>query len=448
MLARNHEHIPKNLRILLLAETANPEWVSVPLIGWSLSQAISKQASTHIVTQVRNRQAFIRAGLVEGTDFTAIDNEFLASPLSKFAERIRGGRGKGWTTSTAVASLAYYSFEMMVWRQFRERLIAGEFNLVHRVTPVSPTSQSPIAKRLAAHGIPFVLGPLNGGVPWPAEFRHRQEAENEWLSNFRWLHKMMPYYHSTRTYASAIICGSRHTFDEMPESTASKRIYLPENGVDLSRFSSRPNQSTSSRARAAFIGRLVPYKGADLLLRAASDLIKADALELHIIGDGPQMPLLRMLAQELSIGANLVFHGWVQHENIHEILKTCDFTVLPSIREFGGGVVIESMAMGLPAIVADYGGPAELVDHSRGIRVAFHDEASLIDGLRTAIAALVNDPARTRRLGEAGRAFVERHLTWEAKAKQLLDVYEAVASGRTDLAELPGFPIVKNTQEV
>lgn len=442
-MARNYDHTPNNLRILLLAETANPEWVSVPLIGWSLSQAISRQANTHIVTQVRNRQAFIRAGLVEGTDFTAIDNELIVSPLSKLAEKIRGGRGKGWTTSTAVSSLAYYSFELMVWRQFRERLVAGEFNIVHRVTPVSPTSQSLIAKKLAVLGIPFILGPLNGGVPWPARFMHRQEAENEWLSNFRWLHKMMPYYQSTRKYASAVICGSRHTYDEMPEST--KRIYLPENGVDLSRFSARPNQSTSSRARAAFIGRLVPYKGADLLLRAASDLMRTDALELHIIGDGPQMPLLRTLAQELSLGTNLVFHGWVQHENIHEILQTCDFTVLPSIREFGGGVIIESMAMGVPAIVADYGGPAELVDPSRGIRVAFHDEASLIDGLKTAIFGLVHDRAQTRRLGEAGRAFVESHLTWDAKAKQILDVYAAVASDRTDLAELPFFP---NPKEV
>jgi glycosyltransferase involved in cell wall biosynthesis len=427
------------LKVLILAETANPEWASVPLIGWSLSQAISKQVEAHIVTQIRNRNAFLRAGLVEGRDFTAIDNERVVSPLFSFAEKLRGGTNKGWTTSTAFSSLAYYSFEWEVWRHFQSRLAAREFDLVHRVTPVSPTSQSLIAKRLARLKIPFIIGPLNGGVPWPKNFTHRQKAEHDWLSDLRWIYKFMPSYSSTRQHASAIICGSHYTCSEMPDSTQFKRVYIPENGVDLNRFPTGRRRTPTPQLRAAFVGRLVPYKGVDLLFRAAVDFLKRNDLELHIIGDGPERPALEALAAKLTIDKNIIFHGWVAHVDVQHTLRACDFTVLPSIREFGGGVVIESMALGIPPIVADYGGPAELVDDSRGIRVAFTDETSLVEGLRTAIATFVRNPTMLQALGAAGQTFVKDKLVWEAKARQILTVYQAVLAGERDLSALQVF---------
>src|SRR5687768_6953194 len=102
-------------RILIIAEAANPEWASVPLEGWSLSCALAKITNAHLVTHVRNREAIIRAGLKEGVEFTAVDNERVARPMYRMSDRLRGGEGKGWTTITAFSAFSYYSFERALW---------------------------------------------------------------------------------------------------------------------------------------------------------------------------------------------------------------------------------------------------------------------------------------------------------------------------------------------
>jgi len=422
--------MPRRLRVLLIAEAANPEWVSVPLIGWSLSRAIAQLTDAHMVTHVRNRQAIERAGLVEGRDFTAIDNEQVAGPLWRFADRIRGGAGKGWTTMTAFSALAYYSFEREVWRVFGARIQHGEFDVVHRITPLSPTHQSTIAKRVARCGVAFVLGPLNGGVPWPKGFHDRQHAEREWLSHVRTAYKLMPGYHASRKHAAAIIAGSQHTHDEMPSEVLRKCSIMPENGIDPERFNQPRSRSSGVPLRGAFVGRLVPYKGADMLLEAAAPLMKDGKLKLDVVGDGPQRPELQAMVARDGVASSVQFHGWLPHAQVQNVLRECDFLSLPSVREFGGGVVLEAMALGVAPIVADYAGPAELVDDSTGIRIPFATKDDLIAGTRAALTSLTTDPTRLDTLGAAARRKAAQDFTWAAKARKIIEIYrQAMATG-------------------
>ncbi len=423
---RVNERRSGRLRVLLIAESANPEWTSVPLIGWNLSRALARRVDAHIVTQIRNRDALLRHDLVEGVHFTAIDNERLASLLIGTAAKLRGGNGKGWTTISAFSALAYYSFELKLWKEFGERLASGEFDLVHRITPLSPTNASPIAKYLADLNIPFVLGPLNGGVPWPRGFRHRQHAENEWLSYVRGLYKFMPGYVSTRKNSSAILVGSRYTLSELPRWAAEKCVYLPENGVDHDVFRSPRSHLATLPLNAVFVGRLVPYKGADVAINAASQFLRDGRVQLQIIGDGPQKGHLVEQAKSLGLENKVKFWGWLPQAELQEKLGACDFLIFPSIREFGGGVVLEAMALGVAPVVADYGGPSELVDEDTGIRVPFSNEASLAAGFERAIQRIVAEPKLLDRLGASARRKVLAEFTWDAKAEKIIKVYRSV----------------------
>ena len=416
-------------RILLIAEAANPEWVSVPLVGWSLCRALAKVADVHVVTQVRNREAFVRAGLLEGVDFTAVDSEALARPLWKLGSLLSGGEGRGWTIQQAINTISYPYFEHLVWKRFGPAIRAGDYDVVHRITPLSPVQQSPIAAKCRHAGVPFVLGPINGGVPWPAGFEVEMARENEWLSRLRGLYRALPGRRGTLR-ADAILAGSRQTLRDIPEAHHARCIWLPENAIDPARFWRQADHAPTVAGgpmRACFIGRLVPLKGVDMLIEAAAPLLSSGRMVLDLVGDGPMADALR--AQAAPFGGAVRFHGWKAHAEVQDIAAACTLLTFPSIREFGGGVVLEAMALGLCPVVIDYAGPAELVTEATGYKVPITDRAGVVAGLAVQLAHCAEHPAEVAAKGAAARARVTASFTWARKAQQIGLVYQWVLAG-------------------
>lgn len=413
-------------RVLVIAEAANPEWVSVPLVGWSIATALRAQHDVHIVTQVRNREAFLRAGLIEGQDFTAIDSEAVARPIWKLAEVLRMGKGKGWTMVTALSSrLAYPYFERKLWASFGPRIQAGEFDIVHRVTPLTPTANSLIAPRCAKAGVPFVMGPLNGGVPWPRGFDAERRREREWLSYVRGVYRLSLSRKRMIRAAAAIIAGSRHTASEF--AAARDRLTLiPENAIDPARFSLRATQPGTLPLRCAFVGRLVAYKGPDMLIEAAEPFLRDGTMVLDVLGDGPLMPALKDMIAQKGLTQSVTLHGWIDHREVQSLLSQSQLLTFPSVREFGGGVVLEAMALGVVPVIADYAGPGELVTADTGVKVPMGTRAEVIAGFRAALSRLIAAPATIPALATAALKRVEDHFTWDRKARQIGAVYEWV----------------------
>ncbi len=417
---------PRKPRVLLVAEAANPEMVSVPLIGWALARALTKVADVHLVTQVRNRDTLVRYGLVEDVDFTAIDTEAIANFLLKVGNVLK----MGWTLGTALNSITYPYFEHLVWDKFKSRIRAGEFDLVHRTIPLSPTLPSLLASRCRRAGVPFILGPLNGGLPWPKGFDHVRRQEKEWLSYVRSFYKLLPGYHSTRRDASAIIAGSRDVIEQMPAKYLDKCVYIPENAIDISRFVIRRTRRAIHPIRGVFIGRLVPYKGAGMLLEAAAGLIRDGRLRLDIIGDGPEMAELKQVVEREGIGEGVSFLGWIEHKFIADHLVNSDLFLFPSIREFGGGAVLEAMAIGVVPVIVDYGGPPELATEETGYLIPMGGRSKIIERLREVLTAIAKDPTQIEEKSRASIQRIERFFTWEAKAQQISGIYQWVLGQR------------------
>ena len=416
-------------RVLLVAELANPDWVSVPLVGWSHFHALAQRTDAHLVTQVRNRENILRAGLPPER-FTALDTEGIERAVGRVVRLLRPGGEGGLTTLTAFSAAAYYQFERLLWRQFGGRIEAGEFDVVHRLTPLSPTTPSLIAARCARAGVPFVLGPLNGGLPWPKGFDHARLGEHEWLSYVRDAYKLLPGYRGTRRHAAAIICGSMATRAQIARRYAHKTVYIPENAIVPARFDRpRPDEPATLPLRVAFVGRFTAYKGCDMLIEAAAPLVRDGLVALDLIGDGPQAPALRALAARERLPEE-IFAGWVPHARLKERLVRSHVFAFPSIREFGGAVVLEAMALGLVPVVMAYGGPGELVSPATGFALPMGRRDEIVERLRAVLAELARRPGVLAPMGRRARERVLRAFTWEAKAAQTLEVYRWVLGAR------------------
>jgi glycosyltransferase involved in cell wall biosynthesis len=298
----------------------------------------------------------------------------------------------------------------------RRRIFAGEFDVVLRVVPITAVLPSPFAFFLRKGPIPFVIGPINGGLPWPSGFG-QLEKQKEWVSGLRNLYRYLPFARSTYRHATAIIAASSQTYAEfLPYRD--KLFFVPENGIGrstCSKDSRRPE--LGGKLELIFVGGLVPRKACDLALRAAAPLLRNDLAHFSVVGDGPERNRLENLTRSLGIEKAVTFYGWLSHSEVLSRMRSADVFVFPSVRDFGGGVVFEALAAGAVPVVVDFGGPGDIVHTEVGYKVPLTNESEVVQEIERILANLANDRDLLSRLRQQGMSYAREHLTWDAKAE-------------------------------
>ena len=170
--------------------------------------------------------------------------------------------------------------------------------------------------------------------------------------------------------------------------------------------------------RLAVVGRLVPIKGHDVLLRALA-LVREQLAEvaLEVAGHGPLEAELRASVSRLGIVDVVSFLGRVAPPR--PVFERAEVVVVPSFGEGFGMVALEAMERSRPVVASDVGGLPEIVEHGRtGLLVPSGDA----DALAEALVAVAGDSARAAMMGAAGR---ERALA-EFSQERCTDRIEAI----------------------
>ncbi len=416
-------------RVLILAENCNPQWPSLPIVGYKYARALAGVAEVTIATHIRNQPNIEAAGEIAARTIY-IDNEWIAGRMYRLAKWLRGGNEVAWSTNQMMAYPPYVAFEWQVLRQFKQALNKGKFDLVHRITPMSPTLPSYISGRTKQ---PFLIGPLNGNLDWPDAFKAEQKREREGLRRLRGAYRYLPFARSTYRNAACVMAAFQHTIDDLSAADPARIVPVPEVGFDPEIFHSQGRGTPFSGAgkkHFLFAGRLVPYKVPEAAVRAfiGSDMLKGHVL--HIVGDGPEQPRLEAMVAEAGAQDSVIFEGRKTQGEVADFMRRCDAFVFPSIRELGAGVVIEAMASGMVCIVTDYGAPGDLVANGRGVQVALQNMEGLVGAYRTAMEECLRDPEPHQNMAAKAARYATEFYDWEAKAAYTRRLYQAVLEGQ------------------
>ena len=214
-----------------------------------------------------------------------------------------------------------------------------------------------------------------------------------------------------------------------------EKIKIIANGIDVQAFEHAqplPVLNVTNEKVIGMVARLDLQKGFEYLLRAVRELCNTFAgLKVVIVGEGPDRQAIEEMVKEYGLQSNVVLAG--QQSEMPAVYAAMDIFVLPSLNEGLPMTILEAMAASRPVIATRVGAiPKVIHDGENGLLVNPRDT----EGLRNAIASLLSDPERCRRMGEKAHDWVSRNYTSEAMALKYRQLYDEIL-GKPELAAVP-----------
>jgi glycosyltransferase involved in cell wall biosynthesis len=241
--------------------------------------------------------------------------------------------------------------------------------------------------------------------------------------------------------ATTVVANSSYTASSVRALAPHASVEVVHNGIDLARWDPARIDRAAARAslgdagrRAVLLGvvaQLSPWKGQDTAIEAL-ELLRSDGVDAHLLLIGSAkfvaratrfdneayVARLRRMIAAAGLEDRVSWLG--EREDVPELIRALDILLLPSWEEPFGRALIEAMALGVPVISTNVGGPAEIVEQGReGLLVAPRDPAAWAQAIRL----ISESPGRASGMARAGRAKVQARFTLEQHVAAMLGVY-------------------------
>ena len=223
--------------------------------------------------------------------------------------------------------------------------------------------------------------------------------------------------------ATKIIAVSKLTMNTIIEKyhISPKKVVTVYNAVEpLTPIKKTINKKGITEKVVTFLGRITTQKGPEYFIEAANLVLKKmNDVRFVMAGSGDLMDAMIARAAELKITDKFHFTGFLQGDDVPRMFEMTDVFIMPSISEPFGIVPLEAMQSGVPVIISNQSGVAEIVDNA--MKIDFWDTNAMAD----AIYGLLNYPSLSKMLKKEGKKEV-RNLKWKSSAEKVYKVYKNV----------------------
>jgi glycosyltransferase involved in cell wall biosynthesis len=304
-----------------------------------------------------------------------------------------------------------------------ERGLRGSSVIIHQVEP-----NSPVMPRSTSRTHLNVFGPINGNIYYPECFR-AQEAT--WARMRRVLHMTSARLHGllfrdNRRAAFILCAGGERTRRSLLACGCPERTLVESLDCGIADALLDRPRIAHSGSNLSFIhfGRLVFHKGTFLIIQSLAKT--KHPVRLDVVGEGPQRAPCERLVRELGLEDRVRFLGWFkEREELFDSLHAYRATVLPSMEDANGIVVQEAMAMGLPVVCLDWGGPQLLIESGvSGFLVEPRSVDYITDRIAEHLDFLATDGAQAELMSRAARERAERW-RWSTVVRDWSRLYPA-----------------------
>lgn len=265
-------------------------------------------------------------------------------------------------------------------------------------------------------GIPYIVSLRGADVPG---YKKRYEKLDKYI--FSWLNQYFIW-----KFSKKVIANSSALRELALKTSPKQNIKIIPNGIDIDFY--QPNFDKSFDIIKINTGwtRLESRKAIDLLIKAFAQLKKDFVnIQLEIPGTGKELDNLKDLARELDIADSVVFYEIASNDDesrkkVAKILANSHILCLPSRNEGMSNAVLEGLACGLPVILTDVGGTAELlVEGVNGYKINIDDK----DDIYIKLKKIIKDKENILTLGRASYSKAQ-NMSWENVFEQYLNEYQ------------------------
>jgi glycosyltransferase involved in cell wall biosynthesis len=374
-------------------------------VGFATLQAIAQNHEVFVLTRTKNVGP-IKAFFEQNPNHERVTT--IGIDLSSRAMLIKkrfGAAGLQW----------YYDrWQRLAGRRAEDLADSIKFDLMHHVTFASDWARAGIARL----DLPFVWGPIAGGVGPPRSLLPslglRGIAEEALRAVIRSSFRMRPWYRHAWEQARVVFVQNRET--ESRGIIKAKMKVLPHSTGLMTDLPSYRGERTK---QILIVGRLIPWKGGALGIRAMTYVDDIDA-SLHFLGDGPDRSRLEHEAARLGIRHRVKFEGALPRSAVLERITHAGALLHPAVHDESPITVGEALSLGTPVVCLNRGGPPEL------LRRWAESPGTAVDIQSVAVTA--------RRLGESVTGYLrasppipnESRRPRPSYAQSILSVYDEV----------------------